>query len=405
MRAGTLRAIVLGMLAAGCGSKTGADVPDARVDSGLDAGVPCIEVPFDAGVVDLPLEVELGLERADVVILVDVTGSMGGEIGEIRQRLRDRIVPAVRGAIPDARFAVASFADFPIAPYGSDGDLPFQLLLPLSADVARVQAAVNRLRLQAGGDGPESQVEALYQLATGEGFAPWVPPAPGCPAAGRGYACLRTDALPIVLLVTDAPFHNGPGGAEPYTRVRPAPHRYEEARDALRALGARVIGLNSGDPDAAAHLRVLARDTGAVDGRGQPIVFDIGPDGERLGTRVVDAMRSFAAGLVLDVDAVLADPDPLDGVDVLAFIESIEPLEARPPDGVDSIDFEAGVFRGVRSGTVVVFRLRVRNDVTVPGPMARRFRVEVTFRGDGRVRLGRRIVEIVVPGADGSGCD
>jgi hypothetical protein len=72
---------------------------------------------------------------------------------------------------------------------------------------------------------------------------------------------------------------------------------------------------------------------------------------------------------------------------------------------VASIEREAGVFRGVVSGTDLLFQLRLRNDAIVPGPTARRFRLEIIFRGDGRTRLDRRIIDIVIPGADGSGCD
>lgn len=405
---------LLAALSAGCGAKTGLNTPDASMDAGvpeIDAAIPCIEVPPDGGLIEVPLETEARLGRADVMFVIDVTASMQDEIDQIRDKLRDRLAPAIEDEIPDAQFGVATFADFPIMPYGDPDDDPFTLMLPMSEDLSRVQAAVNAIELGNGRDEPESQVEALYQIATGEGLVPWVEPSFGCPMGGRGYACFRDDALPIVLLFTDAPFHNGPAeGGEPYSpydasEISPVPHTYEEAIEAMRAIGVRVIGFDSGDGAPARHLRALAMDTGAVNETGSPLVYDIGRGGEGLGTGVVDAMKSFADAVIFDIDAIVQDPMPGDGVDVTEFVEEVVPVRAIPMDGVESIDTDANVFRGVRSGTTVVFQLRIRNDAVVPGPTARRFQLEFIFRGDGRTRLGRRIVEIVIPGADGEGCE
>ena len=75
-------------------------------------------------------------------------------------------------------------------------------------------------------------------------------------------------------------------------------------------------------------------------------------------------------------------------------------------DFVDSVvDEETGTFIGVRAGTVVFFQLRIRAGSVVPGPEPRRFLLEIVFRGDRRTRLGSRVIELVIPGADGEGCE
>ncbi|MEM9195077.1 MAG: vWA domain-containing protein [Myxococcota bacterium] len=411
-----LFALLLALVfAMGCGSKTGLDAPDAESDAMTDADaeitIPCVELPGpNADPIELPLDTEAQLASADVVFLIDVTASMQDEIDRIRDQLRDRLAPAIEGAIPDAQFAVASFADFPVDPFGAQEDSPFELLLPMSSDLSRVQAAVDSLNLGNGRDEPESQVEALYQIATGEGLGtdddPIIPPLLGCPAGGSGYPCFRDEALPVILLFTDAPFHNGPEGRNGYPsgRIVPAPHTYEQARVALNELEVRVIGFDSGDGEAERDLRQLAIDTGAFSTDGSPLVSDIGRRGERLGTQVVDTIRRFAEGVVFDVDLVLNDPMPGDGVDVTSFVEEVVPLRAVPADGVESIDVEAGIFRGVRSGTRVVFQLSLRNDILTPGPEPQEFFLEVIFRGDGRTQLARRLVRLVIPGEDGAGC-
>lgn len=410
-------------LVTACGAKTGLEVPDIgphadagvdasrRVDAGPDAGLPCIELTFDGGPVDLPLDTEVVVGRADVLFLVDTTASMGEEIDNIRNDLRDRIAPGIRDAIPDSQLGVASFADFPVAPCGDERiDSPFQLNQPVTNDIVAVQESVNALRVTNGRDEPESQVEALYQLATAEGLPPYVPAAFGCPSGGFGYPCFRTDALPVVLLFTDASFHNGPGGSSPYpcaaSLLPVVPHTYEEAVAALSSADIRVMGLFSGALGSdASDVRSLALDTGAVDTlNGQPLVFDIGSRGEALSESVIQSIRTLADVIVFDIDVVLVDPDRSDGIDPRQFVASVVPLRAEPASGVGEIDTAAGIFRRVRTGTRVVFQLLLQNDVVAPGVGPQRFLLEVVFRGDGRTRIGSRTIEIVVPGADGNGC-
>ncbi len=56
----------LAALVAGCGAKTGLDLPDAGLDAGTDAPIPCMELLPDAGPIILPLETEAQVGRADV---------------------------------------------------------------------------------------------------------------------------------------------------------------------------------------------------------------------------------------------------------------------------------------------------------------------------------------------------
>lgn len=404
------------LLGTGCGARTGLPVPDLGPDAGVDIGmdmgmdaeVPCLEIPFDGGIVEVELETEARVGRADVVFLIDRTLSMSAEIDRIRDRLRDRIAPAIRTAIPDSQVAVASFADFPVADYGSssDGDTPFTLHSSSSAAIESAQGAVDSIRLSNGLDRRESQVEALYQVATGAGIGSFVPPSVGCPSGGIGYACIRTDALPVIMLFTDAQFHEDPfETGSGYLGISPTPHTWNQTVAALDDIGARVLGFDSGGGAAAPPLRRLATMTGVVDGSGRPLVFDIGESGERLSTGVVDAIRTFASTAIQDISVEALDPDRNDGVDVLQFIDAIVPARAIPADGVSGVDIPNQTFLGVRAGTLLVYRVALRNGVVAPGVGPQRFRLELLFRGDGRTFIDRQIVEIVIPGADGSGCD
>ena len=416
-------AALLGALAlatVGCGAKTGLDVPDGGPDIGIDAPLPCIDIPLDPDAgppIELPLSTEARLERADVLFLIDVTASMGAEIDQIRERLRDRLAPAIYRQIPDTQFAVSTHADFAFGEFGTGGDTPFTLFLPMSGDLNRVQAAMGEVMLGNGNDIPESQVEALFQVATGNGLmglsatgrpVTWVPPSLGCPRGGFGYPCFRDDALPVVFLFTDAVFHNGPDGENPYlpTLVGTPTATYSQAIAALNDNGIRVIGFwSGGDDDGIETLRRTALDTEATRRDGSPLVFDIGRSAERLDDRVVEAMQDFADGIVLDIDAVALDPTPDDGFDVRTLIEALVPLRAEPMDGIGGIDTAAGMFLQVQAGTEVIFQLRVRNGVVAPTTEPQEFLIDVQFRGDGRSNLGVRRVRIVIPALDGRGCD
>lgn len=408
--------VVLAVFAIGCGAKTGLEVPDAGPDGGFDGGpdagpdaeIPCIELPPDGGLIEVPLELNAELARADVFFLVDNTLSMEQEIDEIRARLRDVISPGITTAIPDSQLGVGIFGDFPEGMCGEPEDVPYQLVQPITDDLNRVQASVDTIVMGSGSDMPESQVEALYQTATGEGIGSYVPPSFGCPMGGVGSPCFRPDAMPVILLFTDAAFHNGPEGTNPYTcPIRAEPHHYLDAVRVLNALDVRVIGLYSGPTRGAARADLvrLATDTNAVDEVGSPLVFDIGMGGEQLGTTVVEAIRTLADVIEFDVDTTLIDPDPGDEVDPRDFVEAVVPVRATPMDRIERIDLPSGSFIGVRAGTRVVFELQLRGTAIVPGPEPQRYLLEIVFRADRRVRLGSRLVEILIPAADGTGCE
>lgn len=263
----------------------------------------------------------------DVFLLFDDTGSFTANSPIVRAAF-PTIIDTLQASLPgiDLGFGVGRFEE-----YGSfAGEFatgrPFILNQPIVASStlgssAAIQAALDRVAPGFGGDGPETDIEALYQLVTGRGFdgnnngtvldsglaglasTQINPGASGdvpsfasftadaannvLPAAGSmGGGGFRTGALPIVLLATDIGFAYQPKGEtdivgtggltlplSALTQVsRPTtPFNYgagiQETVTGLNALGALVIGLGT-NPEATfaprSSLEALSQLTGAV---------------------------------------------------------------------------------------------------------------------------------------------
>jgi len=136
----------------------------------------------------------------DVAILFDTTGSMGGEIANLRLGVSS-FVDSVRASLPqsDVRFGLAAFRDYPgrfdacgySASYGLPSDRPFQVVAPLGSSNEEVLAGVQSLHAEGGQDRYESYGRALWELTQ--------------PDSGIGF---RSGAARFVLLVGDSAPHD-----------------------------------------------------------------------------------------------------------------------------------------------------------------------------------------------------
>lgn len=405
---------------AGCGAKTGLDAPDANIDGGRDAGTDaafdaghdggpptrCIVVPPMGGPVSADFSIPATLQIVDVMFLIDATGSMRDEIDNVRRGLRDRVIPGVTAAIPDAAFGLAFFGEFPIAPHArpDSGVLPYQLRAPITTDIERLTAAFEGIPTWGNLDDPEADIEGLFQVATGAGLPPFIEPSFGCPSGGSGGVCFRADAFRVVLLVTDAPMHNGPPGVGPfanYTFTDPTPHHYMETVTALRNLAITVIGLGASDPGRPSPLPHLTQLAADVDTHHMPLVFDIGNAGDQIGQDIVMALETLADAVPLDVSAEVEDVVG-DAIDARTLVVAVRAASAAPMSGIAGIS--GNTFSGVTPGTVLTFQIDVDGSRLAPSPVRREVRARVVFRDAGRSRVGSEDVIFVIPGADGRGC-
>lgn len=398
------------------GTRTDPNDPSSTIDPGDFFVV----LPYNGMPENRMLRFDTNLQRADLYFLIDTTGSMGEAIANVSSSLSS-IASQVRMRIPNVQLGVGQYRDFPndtggfsFDAYGGPGDMPYRNEQDITDDLAAVQAALGRLSAGGGADGPEASTEALYQTATGEGAnwsftggaPPFDLPRKSCVAVPdeigrrRGYPCFRPDALPIVVLVTDAPFHNGPGGSNAYVGISPMPHFLDQSIAALNAIGARVIGVavNAANPDEVE----VARMTGTVDTSGMPLVYDAA--GGTVSTAIINGIETIAGRTPQDVDAITenVDGNP-DGFDATMFIKAITPVEgyngtaSGPMPGITYRDKDANFFYDLVPGTVAEFDVRFLNDVRPPAATAQIFRATIIVRGNRVARLDSRNVYIVVP--------
>ena len=350
------------------------------------------ELPYEGEEQTDEIDIRTALDTGDVVFNMDTTGSMGGSIDSLKNSLETLIIPFLARRITDVGVGISRFDDFPCDPYGWNGDRPFELMQRVTTNPSAAQVAVTRLVATGGGDGPESGIESLYQLATGEGrvipdcndedddeeddevvrmFDASLAHVEGVSDGTIGGAGFRDTTVRIIVQITDNSTHSlgvvPPAGTDPY----PYGATKEEAFDALAEIDAQVIGLSvDGDTQAEDDLTEIALETNAVvpacawdgarptgcsagqcctenNGRGEapdasgncPLVFKISSglglpgSGPEVHASVVRGIEALLGGSLFDVSAtVLRDEEEFaeSGIDTLCFINGVVPLSATP---------------------------------------------------------------------------
>jgi hypothetical protein len=224
--------------------------------------------------------------------------------------------------------------DFPFRPWGDTafGDYAYRLDQNITADEAAWVAAVGALSTKGGYDGPESQYEALYQMATGAG-RDVPPPGDSLGDISSGQApSFRATASKVVAITTDAPFHT-PGDSD-CDSPDPCPFGYpgpssDDTVDALNAAGIRVIAIKA--PGAEGEMDDLADATGGS-------VVTTGSSS----TEIVDAILEGLAAIPQDITAeavgcgplnITFEPESVVGVlapAMVSFVETIEVSDYAP---------------------------------------------------------------------------
>jgi von Willebrand factor type A domain len=197
------------------------------------------------------------LPKPDVVLLIDVTGSMGPFINNIKTNLVN-VISDVSRVQPNAQFAVASFGDF------ADPNR-FQVNQALTSNAPALQNAVNSLTPNLGHDTPEDWINALFQLST-------------------GAVTFREGSSRIIVLVSDAPSHEPSNG-----------HTLDGDTIArLKEKFIRVIGVNVGDK----QLDQLGQATKVTTATGGVIIDS---DADKVSKAIVSGLKNLDVTIKPDV--------------------------------------------------------------------------------------------------------
>jgi len=216
----------------------------------------------------IDVKVKLGskpIPKVDVLFVFDVTGSMGGELESAKIRGKALMEYVASDVVPNARFGVASFCDYPGAfaygdyasDYGEGADYPWALDSPITKDIGDAQAAIKSLSIRSGSDTPEDYTRALYECAED---------------AAVGW---RSDTKKIVVVFGDAPPHDltfdgsNTGGDPGRDGVAETDDdlEYTDVVSLLKKRGIAVLSVNCGSSaEAQTAFEYVAEETGGAYG-------------------------------------------------------------------------------------------------------------------------------------------
>jgi hypothetical protein len=140
---------------------------------------------------------------ADIVFMVDISGSMAPIIEALRRNIETFIDSLSQGdannaaPVKDWRGKVVGYRDIEAA---DSENLPWIVDNPFVRDASALKSQLARLDAAGGGDEPESLLDALYKVATMEA----VPKGSQTEDAGKWR--YRSDAARVVVVFTDASF-------------------------------------------------------------------------------------------------------------------------------------------------------------------------------------------------------
>jgi hypothetical protein len=173
------------------------DAPEAATAPPAEAGQPQVAAPSEVQARPKTKGV------ADIVFLVDVSGSMSPCIDALRRNIEAFIDSLSQGdannaaPVRDWRGKVVGYRDIEAAE--SEG-MPWIVDNAFVRDAGALKAQLGTLQAGGGGDEPESLLDALYKVASMEA----VPK--GSQSEDPGKWRYRSDAARVVIVFTDASF-------------------------------------------------------------------------------------------------------------------------------------------------------------------------------------------------------
>ncbi|MFO0593084.1 MAG: hypothetical protein U0441_36415 [Polyangiaceae bacterium] len=393
-------------------------------------------LPYKEGEKTQDFDFSTGVSKADVYFLVDTTASMQPAIDSLKASISTKVIPSVLNGdamanppippIGDSYIGMGTVRDVPWDGYGQPGDDVYRHRFDVAGQTIignvtppslqngayvapdNVTKILGSLTAAGGGDGPEATTQALWMASTNGLYTNtidglWSPanpyPAP-CPDVDAiGAPCFRKDAIPIFVIVSDAPFHNGPLAVNNYSAAKVGGTKtYAETVDAINAIHGKVVGVpvNTGTAGAArADLTDLANKTGSqyhdpsFGGTDRALVSQVDVTSGEVSDEVVRLLGLLSGAGLHDVttdrqnyscaggvdctgdgkpDLAYANPSTSPGgqpFDASKLITAVVPIASNAtPKPYASLD--ATTFLGVRGAADLSFRVHAKNDIWAP---------------------------------------
>ena len=233
---------------------------EGSLEDGTDTLIDVETARFADGEIDLTAEDIDDCPPLDFTFLVDLSGSFFDDLPNFVASAK-QIAVDLRADNPDVKFAIASFVDLPVSPYGSAGDYLYKAELALTDDAAAFEATLDGLTTFNGGDFPESQWVGLWRAANGIGLN------------------LRTGSSRVIYMATDAPAHDASDYGLDETTIT----------DFLETEGVEVVDTEEPGEDS------LSDGTGFLP--------DLGPGDDPLIAAVGDVFKMFSAVPIIGTTA------------------------------------------------------------------------------------------------------
>lgn len=349
----------------------------------VDDSIFYVVLPYKGDSQVRTLNFHTDIKKVDVMILVDLSGSMSGEHSNLKSGIKTTIIDGVRAKIPDSAFGLVKF--------GTLSSQVYTLAQPITTDAEAVKSAVDTIKTCSGAD--EYHALALWATASDEATSGTIKGSsdgsktvatnpPDCSAypGSIGGACFREEALPIFIMATDERFtESGFSGTTKKTTAM--------AIEKMNAINAKFIGIDSSGSSAVkSNFNTVSNGTGSVNSSGNPFNFEIGSTGSGLSQSIVDAVVELTNNIQIDITAKAKHvPNDFNVADTSKFVKSISPE----------------VFSDVKPGQEVSFDVTFENDDVYKNDSyeSKVFTAKINVLGDGAF-LDTRDVVIVVPGAD-----
>ena len=412
----------------------------AEIVYGSDPNDPTSKIPDGLFYVVLPygapdrvhraLDFNTNITKVDVAILLDLSGSMGEELDNLKAEIKTKIIEDLPQEIPGMTvgFSIAHFMDW----NKNKQSEVYNVDQYVTTSASEAQTSLDNMPGTSGGTEPHE--ETLYQAASGEGLTATLfqPPLgasyfnlPPVDCTGKegnvGGMCFRELSMPIFIMITDEDFSHIPVGkqgfGDEYWDETAPGHTIEDAILAMNGINAKFIGIDSSfscsqyDENyncigtvekgnyAEEDYNTVAQGTASLDKNGDPFLYHTeNADGSGMSDQIADAVVSLTTYVQMDVTTSTLSEEDCNGTNASEFVVESVPFEATPPSGIASQDNTT--FYQVEPGTMVSFDVYFKNDFCLNNtqePIV--YEAVISVLGDGAL-LSSKKIQIIIPAGD-----